>query len=220
MKRGQKITIIVSLCVLSVVSAVITFPLVVGRQIAKQEVNPAIRVARNVVDSPEHEKARRPDPKVWEGFRELKFGVHVQDIKPFRFPEGPYSLQEESGDKRVKAYAKLGDGPSIGNAEPVEVFYFFYKEQFYSVVVTCKGLGNFKALFEAVTTYYGEGKKDVETAEQLSWVWSRDITNGLVYATLIYKAEESTTSFLLFYGPIWDQQKADDHEKVISGQDF
>lgn len=215
MSKLQKISIIGVLCV----AAVIALPIIRGYQIHKAEesASPEVKVAREV--EVKVEVTENKDTKVWEKFRGLKWGVSREDIDD----KDQFILRDASGDERVKVYEKVGDGKSIGNAQPVDVFYLFYKDKFFGVNVRCYGQANFKELLQACFTYYGPGKQLVGD-DIPRWDWPQETTNGEVYAIMLYDEEsdsgEQQTQFTLWWAPLTDQRERDDKVAATSGVDF
>ena len=101
-----------------------------------------------------------------DGFRGLQWGTSITEIEA-QF--GPPTSGKESEMRR-----RIGDKLAIGEAELIDVLYFFSDGQFDSVMLKSTGFSNKKALIGAFRTQFGEGMKPNRYIDH--YLWSGPIT--------------------------------------------
>lgn len=206
MKRGQKITIIVSLCVLSG----IVIPIYIGAKIPVPE-----DTAPAVEPSPKVTLPEKKDDKIWEGFRGTKFGWTI--TREDRPPDGEWAQQEKSGD--MELYMKWADNETVGH-QKVDISWVFYKKQLMGIaVIATGGEAAFAEISKNIFIYYGEPQQQKDDENNNSyWAWPKTITNGKVWALLTYDGD--TTNFQIWYVPLAELREKEEKEAAASGRDF
>lgn len=92
----------------------------------------------------------------------------------FESPPSAFSdLVLASPGKVTKGYYRRNDSKKIGGAQVANIYYSFYKGKLASVLIKTKGLGNSRALLDALKAQYGEPEKPNQFLEEYEWLADR-----------------------------------------------
>ena len=98
-----------------------------------------------------------------KAFRGIKWGTDIKDLPDMVF-------HTKSGDSKV--YFRKNDDLKIGAANLLQVWYFFSKDKFYSVVIMFEEWINFSALKSELFKLYGVGHAPERFTEEYRWMGS------------------------------------------------
>ena len=139
-----------------------------------------------------------------EDFRGIRWGTPIKEL-----PDMVFHVQ--SG--RSKVYFRKNDQLMIGSAELLQIWYFFSKDRFYSVVITFEEFYNYNALKAELFKRYGAGYSLDLFTEKYRWMGS-DVILFLEYDEM---NEEGSLSY--FYLPIIKSDLIDEEEQTPKSDD-
>ena len=94
------------------------------------------------------------------GFRELKFGTHIDSISNLKLIEdGVNNKYYEKTDEKLK----------IGEYDLKRITYGFYKGRLSFILIEANGYTNSKGILDIFTSQYGEGYKSNKYIEKYYW---------------------------------------------------
>lgn len=150
-------------------------------------------------------------PNKWDGFRNLKWGVNINDIN-----DPNIILLEDNNNKDnnndTKIYQRITDKLSIGKAKLKTITYNFYKDRLCGVQIITEESQNFRYLKDAVFAYYGEGRRKNEFIEEWHWGTVLGNCNKDIFANLDYNDFSEKGGFVILYMPIWRERQADEEK--------
>jgi hypothetical protein len=139
-------------------------------------------------------------PNEPNGFRNILFGTHIDDLNYVKF----VAILETKYDKRCKIW---DDKMSIGSADLKEIWYVFYKNRFYSVFIKFNSFLNFSRLKDVFEGLYGKTSQLGGSFKILSW------DGCVVDIFMTYKEKEDKGEVIYVYKPIGDKIQKDDSLK-------
>jgi hypothetical protein len=110
-----------------------------------------------------------------------------------------------------QGYTRPSDALTIGGAELERITYNYWNNRLSSVYITASGLGNFKALKDALSAKYGE--LDLENV----YVCYKLLSSG--FLVLKYEKDSGPVSLLMRSNAISAEQEAFDKERAKRGKD-
>jgi len=151
-------------------------------------------------------KATKVDPAVWEGFRDFKWKITTEQID--ETDKYLLNAEEKSPDGRLVFYSRYPEKMYVGNARLERVIYGFYKEEFFSIMISLTGADNFELFKQALWQHYGTPKKK---KDELRWVWSPAHTGQKAFAWLEHNKATGETIFGLGNLELQKQSERDDN---------
>ena len=151
-------------------------------------------------------KATKVDPAVWEGFRDFKWKITTEQID--EADKYLLNAEEKSPDGRLVFYSRYPEKMYVGNARLERVIYGFYKEEFFSIMISLTGADNFELFKQALWQHYGTPKKK---KDELRWVWSPAHTGQKAFAWLEHNKATGETIFGLGNLELQKQSERDDN---------
>jgi len=95
------------------------------------------------------------------GFRDLLFGADTSALAPRE--------RQPTKNPDVRIYSRPTDELKVGGAELADIYYFFYKGKLSDVIIHTKGIGNSRALLEALEAAFGRGIQRNRYLKDYSW---------------------------------------------------
>jgi hypothetical protein len=160
----------------------------------------------------------KSETKKWEGFRNLRWGMRIDDIND------PFMVIDHTPktEKNVLCYMKKDENLSYEHVQLDGIRYYFYEGRLYQIKIRAKEKNSNKMLKQVIFDNFGEGKKEIDTDE--IYTWGRSMTNGKV-GFILNCTKENLGMFTMIYLPIFkekeDAQKKskDDVEQNKSSDD-
>ena len=137
-------------------------------------------------------------------FRGIKWGTHIKELPDMVF-------HAQSGKSKV--YFRKNDQLMIGNAELLQIWYFFSKDRLYSVVVTFEEFYNYNALKAELFKRYGAGYSLDRFMEKYRWMGS----DVIIFLEYDETNDEGRLSY--YYLPIIKSELNDKAEQTPQSND-
>ncbi len=138
-------------------------------------------------------------PGAWEGFRDLKWGTHADDIAGLEF-------LSRDGQKAV--YVRPGEKLVIGEAELL-VFYSFYRGAFWKVELAGSGTSIIDPFKEAIIARYGRDDADIGGTRDIQTWTSRGHTSDGSEVQMSAMFWDATGTVWMEYMPLTAEYKRD-----------
>jgi hypothetical protein len=124
-------------------------------------------------------------------FRGIKWGTDIKNLPDMIF-------HTRSGDSKV--YFRKNDKLKIGDANLLQVWYFFSIDKLYSVVIMFEEWSNFNALKTELSKRYGTGYAPKRFTEEYRWMGSE------VIVFFDYDEMDDKGRLAYYYLPIMKEQ--------------